>query len=120
MLTPTDLFAFGNTKGPQRPRPGKSMAPDSAGMVGPEPGFFQIGPSLFADIGVAPLTGPYHLLPQGTELPSGLAVIADGNDVVDSSPFPAKHYTLYPTIKMTQDEFVNLFLSLPWKLAGKK
>ncbi len=122
-VTPTDLYAFGGPRGgPRPPRPNIDLIPDSSGMIGPErPPQPLNGASAFSDAGKAPLRGNYYLLPRGTPLPDGLAVVADGNDVLPGSPHPEGHYTIYPTIRMTPSEFTKLFANLPWQgPAGKK
>lgn len=52
-------------------------------------------------------------------MPEGLSVIADKKDVLPNSTHGIGHHTIYPTIKMTVDEFNRLFKSLPWKYGGK-
>lgn len=76
------------------------------------------GASTFTDPKLAPLTGQYHALPAGTELPFGLGAIADGEDA--GGPNPMRHVTIYPTVPMTFAEFQFLFHSLPWQWVGKK
>jgi len=94
--------------------------PDAAGMVGPESPPLPRGASTFADVAVCSLHGGFHLLPQGTELPDGLAVIADGVDMDRNSPRSPTHHTLYPTVRMPVERFVELVLKLPWQYAGRK
>lgn len=118
--TPVDLFAFGNRSGPKRPRTGIDVFPDAAGMVGPEQPPLPRGFSSFADIAQALLNGHYHVLPKGTELPAGVAVVADGVDVEPSSPHAPTHYTLYPAVRMLTNQFVDTILFLPWKYVGRK
>jgi hypothetical protein len=120
METPVELYAFGNRNGPRRPRPNKDVFPDSAGIIGPESGPPWHGASTFADLGRVPLTGPYHRLPQDTPLPEGLGVVADGVNVDPASPLLATHHTIYPTVRMHVDQFVELFLKLPWQHAGSR
>jgi hypothetical protein len=76
------------------------------------------GASTYIDPKQAPVTGQYHVLPSGTELPDGLAIHADGQDVGGSAP--VGHGTIYPTKPMTVSEFGDKFNSLPWEWAGKK
>jgi hypothetical protein len=66
------------------------------------------GASAFSSAAQAPLTGHYHILPEGTRLPEGLGVIADGSDVVPGSTHSPGHYTIYPTRPMSIDEFNQL------------
>ena len=89
---------------------------DPQGMVGPT--HPPTGASTFADVKEAPLTGHYHVLPKGTALPEGLAIVADGVDVGGSQP--RTHHTVYPTRTMKYEEFVEKYMSLPWSHAGKK
>lgn len=120
MQTPVELYAFGDRNGPRRPRPNKDLFPDPTGMIGPESGPPWHGASTFADLVRVPLTGHYHRLPQGTALPDGLGVVADGADVDPASPLLATHHTVYPTTRMHVDRFVELFLNLPWEYAGSQ
>jgi hypothetical protein len=120
MQTPVDLYAFGNRSGPRRPRPNRDVFPDTDGMIGPESHPPWHGASTFADRARVPLTGPYHRLAQGTALPDGLGVVADGVDVDPASPLLATHHTIYPTVRMHVDHFVELFLNLPWEYAGNR
>jgi hypothetical protein len=53
-------------------------------------------------------------------LPAGLGVVADGVDVNPASPLLATHHTIYPTVRMPVDQFVELFLKLPWQYAGSR
>jgi hypothetical protein len=75
------------------------------------------GASTFTDPKAAPLTGQYHVLPEGTELPDGLGVHADGEDVGGNAPYG--HRTIYPTAPMTFSQFQELFNGLPWQWVGK-
>ena len=119
-LTPTDLYAFGNSTAPRSPRSGKDVFPDAFGNIGPETPPFPNGASTFADPAKAPLTGPYYKLPGGTSLPDGMSVLPDGIDVNPLSTMPETHNTLYPSKEMPYDIFVRLFQNLPWQYVGKK
>src|SRR5262249_47232452 len=99
-VTPVDLYAFGNRKGPKRPRLGIDVFPDAAGMAGPESLPLPRGPSSYADLSQATLTGPYHLLPKGMKLPEGIEVVEDGMDVEGRSTNPPSHHTIYPAARM--------------------
>lgn len=115
-----DLFAFGNRDGPRPPRDGIDIFPDASGMISSQSPPLPHGASTFADVSQAPLTGQYHRLPAGTQLPEGLNVVADGVDVIPNSPHPSTHHTIYPSRTMLSDEFVQLYNDLPWEYAGKK
>lgn len=117
--TPVDLFVFGNRTGPRRPRVGTDIHPDGAGMIPAGAPPRPEGASTFADPAQAGLSGHYHIIPAGTELPEGLDVIADGRDVLQDSDMPETHHTIYATTDMPADEFIGQFLSLPWKYAGR-
>ena len=92
-------------------------------MVVPQVAYAPRGASTFGD----PIdpdrtepTGHFHRLAAGTVLPEGLEVIADGRDVLPGSLHPRTHHTIYPTVPMTFDRFVELYLDLPWQHAGKR
>ena len=89
-------------------------------MVGPEVPPFPRGASLFADAEAAPLTGQYHRLPHGTELPPGFGVIPDGLDVHPNSLQPPGHHTLFPIVRMPFSQFEQGFDTLPWQYVGNK
>lgn len=91
---PTDLHAFGNASGPRAPREGIDFHVGDDGMVIPQSGPAPHGASTFGDPAHAPLTGPYHRIPAGTELPEGFGVIADGIDVLPGSVHPPTHHTI--------------------------
>ena len=68
-------------------------------------------------------TGQVHRIPAGTELPEGLAVHADGEDIVVNGVKGTKsmgHRTVYPADPMTGDEFNRRFRSMGWEHVGKK
>jgi hypothetical protein len=67
------------------------------------------------------LTGPFWGVKIADILATdGLSVVADGKDVNPQSPHAETHHTIYPSRKMTDQQFIDKFLSLPWQLAGKK
>lgn len=120
-IIPEDVHAFGGkTTGPRAPRVGRDIFPDELGMIGPELPLLPNGASTFADISEAPLTGHYHTLPQGTQLPNGLQIVADGSDVIAASPNAPTHHTIFPSICMHVEKFTELFQNLPWIYGGKK
>ena len=47
-------------------------------------------------------------------------MIADGLDVEPHSLNPESHHTIYPTKRMHVDEFIKLFVGLPWQHGGRK
>ncbi|WP_419686033.1 RHS repeat-associated core domain-containing protein [Burkholderia theae] len=122
--TTCDLYAFGNASGPRDPRvqgvntkPGQNadLIADADGMVGPTTAG---GASTFGDVNKAPISGAYHRLPAGTELPDGIDVVADGKDVGGSHA--ATHHTICPSKRMSGQTFIEKFKNLPWIKAGKK
>lgn len=117
---PTDIYAFGKSGEPREPRPGIDVILDEEGSVLPQVPPLPRGASTFTDPLATDLTGHYHRLPAGTRLPEGMAVIADGVDVIPESQHGPGHYTLYPTEKMGFEEFKNKYNSLPWEHAGNK
>ena len=117
--TPVDLFVFGNRKGPRPPRVGLDIVPDDQGILQPDRSPIPQGALSFADPLRSGLTGPYHKLPAGTELPSGFAVTADGRDVLPESPLPETHHTIHVVETMSADQFVETFLNLPWEYGGR-
>lgn len=66
------------------------------------------------------LSGHYHVLHAGVELPDGLDIIADSSDIIENSPHGVGHYTIFSTKKMTVGKFNELYKSLPWKPGGKR
>ncbi|MGB4979779.1 MAG: RHS repeat-associated core domain-containing protein [Anaerolineae bacterium] len=118
--TNMDLHAFGSRAGPRPPRSGKDIFPGADNMLAPQTSPFPDGASTFADPNMAPLTGHYHRLPGGTELPLGLNAVADGLDVNVASLHPATHHMIFNTVEMAFDRFVDLFSSLPWQYGGNK
>jgi hypothetical protein len=118
--TSVDLYAFGSKARPRPPRIGIDLIEVVPGQVGPENPPFPTGASTFADPQQAPLSGPYHRLPQGTPLPDGIQVVADGKDVHPGSQNEPSHHTIYPGSQMTPEQFIDAFLGLPWEYAGTK
>lgn len=109
------LYAFGNRTSPRPPRPNLDLTAINDLVVPTQP---PTGASTFADIRYAPLTGHYYKLDKGTQLPSGLAVIADGKEV--GGTHSLTHHTIYPSRPMPLTEFVEKFLNCGWVYAGKK
>ena len=111
------MSAFGNKAGPRAPRPA-DMEVGSDGMLVPQRPPSPTGASTFGDPGQAPLSGHYHTIPEGTEMPPGVGVVRDGVDV--GGFLPATHATIYPTEPMSPQDFADRFLNLPWRYGGKK
>lgn len=78
VTVPTTLYAFGNRQRPRPPRQNKDIAVEDDFVKPTKP---PTGASTFGDIQYAPLTGHYYRLDKDTELPEGLDVVADGEDV---------------------------------------
>lgn len=89
-------------------------------MVGPEVAMSADGASTYADVIKSPLTGYYFRLPAGAELPEGLDVVADGQDLRPDSVHQLTHHTIFPSQRMKWERLVELFEKLPWQYAGKK
>nr|WP_238594163.1 RHS repeat-associated core domain-containing protein [Burkholderia pyrrocinia] len=122
--TTCDLYAFGKASGPREPRiqgvntkPGLNadLIADAAGMVGPTT---EGGASTFGNVNKAHISGTYHKLPIGSELPDGIEVVADGKDV--GGAHAATHHTVCPSKRMSGQTFFEKFKNLPWIKAGKK
>ena len=119
--TPEDIYSFGSKSGPRGARPQQDFGVnDSNSTVGPEKNSLPKGASNVNNPDNAPLSGPYHRLPKGTALPKGLGIKADGSDVNPNSPHVPGHYTIYPSRKMTVEQFNELYKGLPWQYGGKK
>lgn len=116
-----DVYAFGNASGPSGARLsdfGLSSPDETVGPYSPRSPTEEIpGASTTTDPLGSGLTGHYHRLPAGTDLPEGLGIHADGADVGGLGP--AGHRTIYPTAPMSYGEFQGLFQGLPWEWAGK-
>ena len=105
---PGNLHMVGNTTEPKGPRPGTDIEVDDAGMVkgqsyDPDNGVFPSGKSATVKPAESGLEGTFHQVPEGTKLPDGTAVVADGADV--GGPHRAGHHTIYPTRDMPFSEF---------------
>jgi hypothetical protein len=109
------LYAFGNRTHPRSPRENKDILVENGSIklsIPPK------GASTFADIEFSDLSGNFHKLEEGSELPEGLDYIADGKDV-GGRHLPT-HHTIYPNREMTFSEFVDKFFSCGWVYAGKR
>ena len=115
VTVPTTLYAFGNRQRPRPPRQNKDIAVEDDFVKPTKP---PTGASTFGDIQYAPLTGHYYRLDKDTELPEGLDVVADGEDV--GGTHSATHHTIYPRRAMPFTEFVEKYLNSGWVYAGKK
>ena len=119
--TTADIYSFGNKSAPRGARPKQDFNVENFdSIVGPETGPLPKGASNVLDVNSAPLSGHYHMLPAGTQMPDGLDIIADGIDVIPNSPHGVGHHTIFPTRAMTVNEFNELYKSLPWQYGGKK
>ena len=119
--TTADIYSFGNKSAPRGARPQQDFNVENFdSIVGPETGPLPKGASNVLDVNSAPLSGYYHMLPAGTQMPDGLDIIADGIDVIPNSPHGVGHHTIFPTRAMTVNEFNGLYKSLPWQYGGKK
>ncbi|MGH6653975.1 MAG: RHS repeat-associated core domain-containing protein [Actinocrinis sp.] len=115
--TPEDVFGFGNASGPKGGRPSDFGVANGSDEIGPYPsgaGKYN-GASTFTSAGLdkAPLSGKYHKLPAGTELPDDLGFCADGKDVAGGT-MSFGHRTIYPKQPMSVDSFVDKVKGLPW------
>lgn len=73
--------------------------------------------STYIDAERSGLAGHYYRLLAGTELPEGLGVHADGEDVGGLQPWG--HRSVYPTVEMPYGQFQDLFQNLPWEYVGR-
>ena len=92
------------------------VGPD--GMLRPQGPPEPMGASTFAGPGQAPLSGHYHSIPEGTQMPPGMCVLRDGVDVGGLQSLT--HATIFATEPMTPATFTERFLGLPWTYGGKK
>ncbi|MCI0422354.1 MAG: hypothetical protein L0312_24555, partial [Acidobacteria bacterium] len=86
------------------------------GLVGPEIPPDVSGASTFANPEGAPPTG--HVWKVERELilvTAVLGVWADGIDATPPGPHPPSHHTVYPTVALPPEIFVQTFLGLPWR-----
>lgn len=122
MDTDIDLYVFGNKSGPRAPRAVADFLLDSEDFTVPAGVLpLPLGASAFSEPLVNPVpTGPYHLLPLGSRLPEGLAVVRDDPVACAQSDRPASHHTFYALRPMPFLEFREKFLGLPWQYAGRK
>ncbi|MEV4315309.1 hypothetical protein [Actinocrispum sp. NPDC049592] len=121
--TREDLHAFGNKSQPKEVRLDRDLQVDSPdAIVGPyeptSPTDEVKGKSTFTDPNKAPLSGHYHVLSADAELPEGLGIHADGEDV--GGHRPDGHRTIYPTVAMTAAAFGALVADLPWEYVDSK
>src|SRR5262245_36538092 len=98
--TAIDLFVFGNRNGPRAPRIGLDVVASDDGIIPPDSSPVPQGASAFADPRCSGLSGHFHRLPAGTELPVGWQITADGCDVLPESPLPETHHTLHIVVPM--------------------
>lgn len=124
--TGKDLYAFGGKRDdgyPRPPRPGDFEVESPDDHIGPyrpeTPGDVVPGASSYTSVEagqVEGLTGQVFRLPAGTELPSGVGVHADGEDV--GGQRPEGHRTTYPTERMSLADFQDRYQDLSWEWHG--
>ena len=108
---------FGNATQPAGIR-SKDLEPNADGLLPSQADVqWPSGKSTTVSPETSGLTGHYHKIPEGTEMPEGLAIIRDGADV--GGPRSPGHSTVYPTRDMSPGEFNDKFQSLPWEYGGK-
>jgi len=108
-----DLFAFGGKKEEGFPRPPRDSdlhvsSPDEpVGPFSPQAATDEIpGASTYTSVQAGQnrnLSGQVFRLPEGTDLPPGYGVHADGSDVGGLAP--DGHRTIYPTQRMPASDF---------------
>ena len=119
-VVPDDTYAFGNATKPSDARPKRDFGVENGNdIVKAQSGPMPNGKSVCVDPNQAPLTGTVYKIPKGTELPDGLSIVRDGQDVIPGGHFPG-HSTIFPNKDMPVDEFNDAFQSLPWEKVGKK
>jgi hypothetical protein len=120
-----DLYHFGRSpnsdlepiRGARPSDFGVTNGTDTVGPYAPTGPLDEVGgASTYIDAESSGLNGHYYGIPAGTELPEGLGIQADGEDVGGTAP--SGHRTIYPTVPMTFDQFQELFRSLPWSYMG--
>lgn len=114
-LLSVTLYAFGNKTSPRSPRADIDIKVVQGLVNTTSP---PTGASTFADVNYAPLSGHYYKLDKGTQLPSGIGVIADGVDA--GGNHSRTHHTLYPTRPMPFKEFVEKIMNCGWVYVSKK
>ncbi|WP_420918685.1 polymorphic toxin-type HINT domain-containing protein [Streptomyces coelicoflavus] len=113
-----------HTVGGPRVRPGKDIDVDADGFVnGPTAEQLKSldvqGLSTFDSVENASRIGLKGQVRTPTgPLPDGLGVIADGRGV--GGPRALGHHTIYPTRRMSFDEYVGLIQGMNWQNMGKK
>jgi hypothetical protein len=118
--TAIDFFVFGNRNGPRAPRIGLDVVPNEEGIILPDSSPLPQGALAFGDPRRSGLSGHFHRLPAGIELPPGWQITADGCDVLPESSLSETHHTIHVVIPMPAEEFVFLFLNLPWQYGGRQ
>jgi RHS repeat-associated protein len=112
------LYRFGNAGGPYPPRVPLDIQPDNEGKVGPKLPWPD-GASVYSNWELAPLRGWFYKITKASVLPS-LGVVADGVDAEPPGPHSATHHTIFPLFRMAVQDFVDLFMCLPWQKVAKK
>jgi hypothetical protein len=115
-LSPFEFVEEGFVLSNGRPRPADITILERGGVKWVTVDKRPRGLSTFDKRGVPPGRGwEYYLIPQGTELPQGLAISRDEPNEV----FGATHYTIAPAYDMPLVEFKSLLLRLAEALARK-
>ena len=118
-VVPVDVILFGSRNEPKPVREGKDIKVEEDGIVKSQKNKEKkTGKSAFSfPLENAPLTGHYHTIKAGTELPNGLEIINDGEPFGEHSK---GHYTIYPTEDMLFEEFQKRVSSIETEYGGKK
>ena len=114
----SELCVFGNKTQPKGIRD-RDLMPDENGILPSQADVLNPkGKSATRTPETSGLTGHYHKIVSETEMPEGLGIKHDGRDMPGGYMSPG-HSTIYPTRNMTQAEFDQKLLSLPWSYGGK-
>ncbi len=115
-----DLIAFGNKEKPRNPRVSDfEGVMDENGIIKSQASSeWPKGASTFAKPEQTTLSGHYHTIKEGTPLPEGMAIKADGRDV--GGPNSPGHHTIYNTREMSHSEFTEKFNEIEKTYGGKQ
>jgi hypothetical protein len=117
-VAPENIYVGGNTLGPKPAwREGKEYKLDADGNVIPGGGEVPpLGLSTFSSLEQARRWSSgkkFWMIPKGTPLPEGFAVIHDGPSLGD--PDKSTHHTFYTTRSMKPEDVLSRFKGLPWQ-----